>query len=239
MKGSLKKYLVSDQFGSDVKVPLQHRVDNFLFSYRITPQTTTGCSPYELLFRHAPRTRFTLLKPDVNVKVSKQQDRQRLNHDTKGTKLREFSRGDKVMVKNFRGGKLKHLVGVIVEHKGPLTYIVRIGTSTRYCHIDHLLRAGSLSTTEEQDESQTTEQENKLPQSTSVIVNPTPAMPEAEDNEETITAKQQQSTTSEDQTTDPETRPEIEQPEQTSPASPARRYPMRIRRPPKRLINEQ
>ena len=164
-----------------------------------------------------------MLKPDVNVKVSKQQDRQRLNHDTKGTKLREFSRGDKVMVKNFRGGKLKHLVGVIVERKGSLTYIVRIGTSTRYCHIDHLLRAGSLSTTEEQDESQTTEQENKLPQSTSVTVNPTPAMPEAEDNEETITAKQQQSTTSEDQTTDPETRPEIEQPEQTSPASPARR----------------
>ena len=239
VKGSLKKYLVSDQFGSDVKVPLQHRVDNFLFSYRITPQTTTGCSPYELLFRHAPRTRFTLLKPDVNVKVSKQQDRQRLNHDTKGTKLREFSRGDKVMVKNFRGGKLKHLVGVIVERKGPLTYIVRIGTSTRYCHIDHLLRAGSLSTTEEQGESQTTEQENKLPQSTPVTVNPTPAMPEAEDNEETITAKQQQSTTSEEQTTDPETRPEIEQPEQTSPASPARRYPMRIRRPPKRLINEQ
>ena len=118
------------------------------------------------------------------------------------------------MVKNFRGGKLKHLVGVIVERKGPLTYIVRIGTSTRHCHIDHLLRAGSLSTTEEQDESQTTEQENKLSQSTSVTVNPTPAMPDAEDNEETITAKQQQSTTSEEQTTDPETRLEIEQPEQ-------------------------
>ena len=149
MKGFLKKYLVSDQFGSDVKFPLQHRVDNFLFSYRITPQTTTGCSPYELLFRQAPRTRFTLLKPDVNVKVSKQQERQRINHNTKGTKLREFSRGDKVMVKNFRGGKLKHLLGVIVGRKGPLTYIVRIGTSTRYCHIDHLLRAGSLSITEE------------------------------------------------------------------------------------------
>ena len=83
------------------------------------------------------------MKPDVNAKVSKQQDRQRLNHDTKGTKLRELSMGDKVMVKNFRGRKLKHLVGVIVERKGPLKYIVRIGTSTRYCHIDHLLRADS------------------------------------------------------------------------------------------------
>ena len=92
VKSSLKKYLVSDQLGSDLKVPLQHRADNFLFSYRTTPQTTTGCSPYELLFRHSPRTKFTLVKPDVNVKLSKQQDRQRLNHDTKGTKLREFSK---------------------------------------------------------------------------------------------------------------------------------------------------
>ena len=116
---------------------------------------------------------------------------------------------------------------------------MRIGTSTRYCHIDHLLRAGSLATTEEQDETQTTEQESKLPKSTPVTVNPTPAMPEAEDNEQTITTKPEQSTTSEEQTTDPETRPEIEQPEQTSPGSPARRYPMRIRKPPKRLINEQ
>ena len=93
------------------------------------------------------------------------------------------------MVKNFRGGKLKYLVRVIVARKGPLTYIVRIGTSTRYCHIDHLLRVGSLSTTEEQDESQTTEQENKLPQSTPVTVNPAPAMPEAEENKQTVTTK--------------------------------------------------
>ena len=97
------------------------------------------------------------------------------------------------MVKNFRGGRLKHLVGVIVERKGPLTYIVRIGTSTRYCHIDHLLRAGGLSTTEEQEETQTTEQENKLPQSTPVTVNPSSAMPEAKDNEQTITTKPEQS----------------------------------------------
>lgn len=240
VKGSLKKYLVSDQFGMDVKVPLQHRLDNFLFSYRITPQTTTSCSPYELLFRHAPRTRFTLLKPDVNSKVSKQQDRQCVNHDTKGTRLREFSRGDKVMVKNFRGGKLKHLAGVIVERKGPLTYIVRIGTSTRYCHIDHLSRAGNVSTTPEQDETQTTEQENKLLLPTPVTVNPTLAMPEAEENGGTITTKPVQSIPSEEQTTDPETKPVIEQSELTSHASPARRrYPMRIRRPPNRLINEQ
>lgn len=43
-KDVLKKYLVSDKFGSDMKVPLQHRLDNFLFSYRIPPQTASGCS---------------------------------------------------------------------------------------------------------------------------------------------------------------------------------------------------
>ena len=140
VKGILKKYLVNNELGCNVKVPIQHRLDNFLFSYQVTPQTTTGCTPYELLFKHAPRTRFTLLKPDVNVKVRKQQEKQREAHDKKGSRLREFSKGDKVMVKNFRGGKLKHLVGVIVARKGPLTYLVRVETNTSHCHVDYLLR---------------------------------------------------------------------------------------------------
>ena len=64
-----------------------------------------------------------------------------------------------------------------------------------------------MSATEEQDESQTIEQENKLPQSTPVTVNPAPAMPEAEENKQTVTTKPEQSTSSEGQTTDPKTRP--------------------------------
>lgn len=95
-----------------------------------------------------------------------------------------------------------HLAGVVVGCKGPLTYtcIVRIGTS---------IKAGSVSTTQEQDETQTPEKENKMLLPAPVTINATPATPEAEDNEEPITTKPNQSIPSEEQTTDPETKPEI------------------------------
>ena len=72
VKNALEKYVVSNQCCKDAGVTLLHRLHNFLFSYRVTPQKTNGSSPYELLFKHAHRARFTLLKPDVNVNVSKQ-----------------------------------------------------------------------------------------------------------------------------------------------------------------------
>ncbi len=48
-KKALKKYMLEDDFGKSPKVSVRHRLDNFLLSYRITPQSSTECSPYELL----------------------------------------------------------------------------------------------------------------------------------------------------------------------------------------------
>ena len=45
--------------------PLHERIPRFLFSYRITPQTTTGRSPAELLLGKRPRSRFDLIHPDT------------------------------------------------------------------------------------------------------------------------------------------------------------------------------
>ena len=142
---------MEDKFGKNPKVSVRHRLDNFLLSYRITPQSSTGCSPYELLFKHAPRTRFSLLKPDVNTRVRDQQERAKVNHDSSNMKIREFFKGDKVMVQNFRGGKEKYVVGVIAKRLGPLTYLVKVGQKLRHCHVDHLLVAGKASFPSEQD----------------------------------------------------------------------------------------
>ena len=48
---------------------------SFLFSYRTTPQSTTGHSPAELLFGSPLRTQLDLLQPDLRAKVQGQQQR--------------------------------------------------------------------------------------------------------------------------------------------------------------------
>ena len=44
---------------------LSDRIARFLFTYRNTPQTTTGISPAEFLFGRRLRSRLDLLKPDL------------------------------------------------------------------------------------------------------------------------------------------------------------------------------
>ena len=45
------------------------KIDRFLFSYRIMPQTTTGTSPAELLMGRILRPRLHLLKPNLSQTV--------------------------------------------------------------------------------------------------------------------------------------------------------------------------
>ena len=72
---------------------LETRLNQFLFKYRITPQSTTGLSPAEMLFGRR-------LGSHLGVQANQQQ--QKANHDGK-RKLREFDIGDAVYVKNFIG----------------------------------------------------------------------------------------------------------------------------------------
>ena len=59
------------------------RLARILCSYRITPQTTTGVSPAELLLGRRPRTRLDLLKPHLADRVEKKQLAQKAQHDLK------------------------------------------------------------------------------------------------------------------------------------------------------------
>ncbi len=52
------------------------RLDRFLFSYRITPQSTTGSSPAQMLLRRQPRSRFDILRPDLQSQVLSRQHNQ-------------------------------------------------------------------------------------------------------------------------------------------------------------------
>ena len=62
-----------------------------------------------------------------------------------------FCKDESVLVRNQRGGK-RWVLGRIVRQKGPVTYLVRVGTRIRFCHVDHLLKTGIHSSVVEEEE---------------------------------------------------------------------------------------
>jgi hypothetical protein len=118
-------------------------ISQFLFKYRITPQSTTGKSPAELFLKRVPRSRLSLLKPSLNKQVQKKQDEQCRHHDHGRTSVRTFKLGDSVRVRSSRVGEEKWMLGVVIKICGPLTYVVKVGSTRRYVHVDHLIAAHS------------------------------------------------------------------------------------------------
>ena len=100
------------------------RLAKVLMAYRITPQTTTGVSPAELLLGRRPRTRLDLLKPNTAERVEKRQQEQKSDHD-KRARSRTFSIGDHDWVKNFGAGD-RWLPGEIVGSSGQVNFQVRL-----------------------------------------------------------------------------------------------------------------
>ncbi len=127
---------------------MKTRLAQFLLSYRSTPHATTNVSPSELFLQRKIHTRFDLLKPNTEGKVSDKQMKQKQQHD-KYAKPRTFSVGQQVMLKDFRTNST-WLPGSIVQQTGPASYKVEIGDGRILRrHLDHIRdRIHSFSTTE-------------------------------------------------------------------------------------------
>ena len=52
---------------------MEIRIAKFLFRYRVTPQTTTGHSPAELLMGRRLRTYLDLMHPDIARRLQEKQ----------------------------------------------------------------------------------------------------------------------------------------------------------------------
>ena len=90
---------------------MESRIARLLSHYRVTPQSTTGRSPAELMFGRKLRTRLDLLRPDLSSRVRQQEAIQKQNHDTH-PKQRDINTGMEVYVFNNQGAP-KWLRGTI------------------------------------------------------------------------------------------------------------------------------
>ena len=102
------------------------RIARFLFQYRITPHTTTGLPPCEMLMGRKLRSRLDLLKPDAQLqaRVLNKQARQKSDRD-KRCKPRTFTEGESVFAKNFRPGE-KWLRGRILRKLCPVSFLIQL-----------------------------------------------------------------------------------------------------------------
>lgn len=116
---------------------LSHKLSNFLLRYRSTPHTVTGVTPAELFLKRQLRTRFTLLKPQLQRSMEEKQERQCVHHD-KRVAYRRFKTGDTVRVKTHKGNSCTWEPGVIMKVCGPRNYLARVQGRTRYVHVDHM-----------------------------------------------------------------------------------------------------
>ena len=115
---------------------VQHKLASFLMAYRNTAHSTTGVSPAEIFLGRPLRTRLDILKPDIARKVA---DKQAEQVKTRGaTKMREFTVGQKVAVRDYRAKPHKWVTGTINAKTGPLSYKVNVGGQIWRRHVDQL-----------------------------------------------------------------------------------------------------
>ena len=147
LKQALRKHAESVRRGGKKRL-LKHQLANCLFQYRNTPHSVTGVTPSELFLKHKPRTKFSVLLPNMEDHIQDQQGKQQRQHDKSRVKMRELSPRDSVNVRNTRGGVGKWVPGTVIRRLGPLTYLVRVGRQLHYVHIDHLLQTQRLNSEE-------------------------------------------------------------------------------------------
>ena len=123
------------------KDSIETQVNRFLFSYGNTPHTSTGISLAEVLLKRQPKTRLSLLKPDINRSTMKHNEKKIA--DRGGCELREFKVGQDVIARNYTGGQ-KWLCGVISERTGSVSYKIKIN-GVMHRHIDQICQYKPLS----------------------------------------------------------------------------------------------
>ena len=117
---------------------LETRMFEFLGRYRITPQTTTGESPAQMLISKTPRFRLDLVRPRRENRVLHQQEKAQESHNS-AVPEQIFYLGDTVWAMNFAAAAPKWLPGVLQHCLGPVSFTVGLTDGRVWRrHIDHI-----------------------------------------------------------------------------------------------------
>ena len=116
---------------------LESSIAKVLFTYHITPHSTTGREPAELLLGRIPSTQLDLLFPSPAIQVEEKQSHQKRAHDTTAL-ARSLAIGRAVFVLNFPAGNTRIPARVITQ-AGPVSFIVQLEDRRQVKqHQDHL-----------------------------------------------------------------------------------------------------
>ena len=109
----------------------------FLFRYRITPQTTTGKTPAELLMGRRLLSVLDRIRPDIDRKMREKRS-QMVDRNSVGRKMKTFKQNDHVYVRNFGQGSI-WWSGKVVNRHGPVTWLVELKDGRNIQrHVDHI-----------------------------------------------------------------------------------------------------
>ena len=115
---------------------LEKRLYRFLFTYMITPHTTTNTSPAELLMKRKPKSTLDYVRPDLTSSVNAKQQKQKQYQDIH-SKQCEFSICDNVFAWRHARNSQTWLPATITAITGPLSYVVQLDDGrTQRCHIN-------------------------------------------------------------------------------------------------------
>ena len=143
MVKSMKRSLAHSKGGG-----VQKDLDNFLMRYRITPHSTTGKAPVELLLKRKIRSVFDLLSPEeiTRNRVQQKQETQKKNYDPKVQRNFDAPPTSDVRVRNYAKGP-KWIPGNVIKKTGPVSYQVAVGDDEMTIlprHQDQLHRAAPV-----------------------------------------------------------------------------------------------
>ena len=129
---------------------IETKLSRFLFKYRITPHSSTGISPAQLIYGRRIRSHLDCIRPDLGKKTRDVQQKQKQSHD-RHARSREFQMEDLVYVKNNGQGD-KWEKGKVVGRLGQAMYVVLMEDGR--CVRKHLEQLRNRECTTESNESE-------------------------------------------------------------------------------------
>ena len=118
---------------------METRLARYLMTYRVTPHSTTGTLPSELLMGRKLRTLLFAVHPSITGTVHRKQEKIAENYNKK-SKVRCFHPGDKVYVKNHTQSAPKSIPAVLREQHNDVIISETADGRILRRHIDHVCR---------------------------------------------------------------------------------------------------